>query len=439
MKILIKGVTVIPVTGADKIIRDGAVAVQDGEIVYVGPSGGVPEGFDEAEVYGGPDMVALPGFVNAHTHAAMTLFRSYADDLPLMKWLEDSIWPLEAKLSGEDVYWGTLLACAEMLLGGTTTFADMYFFMDRVAAAVKECGIRASLSRGLIGVAPNGQRALTESREFIREWHGKADGRITCMLGPHAPYTCPPEYLKKVVSLAEELGVGVHIHVAETKQEIDVIYQQHGCSPVVLLERTGLLDLPVLAAHCVHLSAEDIEILAKKGTAVAHSPESNMKLASGIAPVTKLLGAGVTVGVGTDGAASNNNLDMLEEMRAAALLQKVANNDPEALPAYTALEMATIGGARALGLGDIIGTIEAGKRADIILLNLRKPHLYPPHDIVAHVVYAAQAGDVDTVIVDGNVLVEAGWLRTVDTETVMDNARRCALRLVGTPKERSLL
>ncbi|HIE12325.1 MAG TPA: amidohydrolase [Desulfotomaculum sp.] len=439
MKLLIKGVTVIPVTGADKLIRDGAVAVRDGEIVYVGPSSGVPGGFDGAEVYGGADMVALPGFVNAHTHAAMTLFRSYADDLPLMKWLEESIWPLEAKLSGEDVYWGTLLACAEMLSGGTTTFADMYFFMDRVAQAVEECGIRASLSRGLIGIAPGAQAALAESREFIREWHGKAGGRITCMLGPHAPYTCPPDYLKQVISLAEELGVSVHIHVAETRQETDAIQKQYGCSPVFLLADTGLLDLPVLAAHCVHLSVADIEILARKGTTVAHSPESNMKLASGIAPVTRLLGAGVAVGLGTDGAASNNNLDMLEEMRSAALLQKVASGDPEALPAYAALEMATIGGARALGLGDKIGTIEVGKRADIILLNLRKPHLYPPHDVVAHVVYAAQAQDVDTVIVDGNVLVEAGWLRTVDTEAVMDNARRCARRLVGKPKERSLL
>lgn len=439
MKILIKGVTVIPVTGPEKVIRDGAVAVRDGEIVYVGPSTGVPDGFDKAEVFGGPDMVALPGFVNAHTHAAMTLFRSYADDLPLMKWLEESIWPLEAKLNGEDVYWGTLLACAEMLLGGTTTFADMYFFMDRVAAAVQECGIRASLSRGLIGTALNGQAALAESREFIREWHGKADGRITCMLGPHAPYTCPPDYLKQVIGMAEELGVGIHIHLAETRQETEAIRNRYGCSPVSLLAGTGLLDLPVLAAHCVHLSSEDIEILAEKGTGVAHCPESNMKLASGIAPVPGLLGAGVTVGLGTDGAASNNNLDLLEEMRSAALLQKVANNDPETLPAYTALEMATIGGARALGLGDKIGTLEAGKRADIILLDLRKPHLNPPHDVVANVVYAAQAGDVDTVIVDGNVIVEAGWLRTIDTETVMENTRRGALRLVGKPKDRSLL
>lgn len=439
MKILIRGVTVVPVTGPEAVIRDGAVAVADGEIVYVGPADGLPDGFTADRFLGGPGMVALPGLVNAHTHAAMTLFRSYADDLPLMKWLEEAIWPLEQKLIAEDVYWGTLLACAEMLLGGTTTFADMYFFMDRVAAAVEKSGIRASLSRGLIGIAPNAEKALKESRAFVQEWHGRANGRITCMLGPHAPYTCPPDYLRKVVAMAAELGVGIHIHVAETRQEVEGIKKQYGCSPVALLAETGLLDLPVLAAHCVHLSPEDIAILAAKGAAVAHNPESNMKLASGIAPVTELLTAGVTVGLGTDGAASNNNLDMLEEMRSAALLQKVAREDPEALPAYAALEMATIGGARALGLGDKIGTLEPGKRADIILLNLRRPHLYPPHDIVAHIVYAAQAGDVDTVIVDGNVVVEGGRLMTLDLDTVLDNARHCALRLVGKPKARSLL
>lgn len=437
MNVLLKGV-VIPVTGPADVIRNGAVAVKDGEIVFVGPAAEI-HGFSAEKILGGPEMAVLPGFVNAHTHAAMTLFRSYADDLPLIKWLQEAIWPLEAKLRAEDVYWGTLLACAEMLLGGTTTFADMYFFMDEVAAAVKEIGIRASLSRGLIGIAPNAKEALAESREFVTKWHGKADGRITCMLGPHAPYTCPPNYLQKVAKTAAELGVGVHIHVSETRQEAAEIQSRYGCSSVALLAGTGLLDLPVLAAHGVYLSPEDIGILAKKGTAVAHNPESNMKLASGIAPVTELLKAGVTVALGTDGAASNNNLDMLEEMRSAALLQKVVNEDPEALPAYVALEMATKGGARALGLGEKVGTLEPGKRADVVLLSLRRPHLYPPHDVVAHVVYAAQAGDVHTVLVDGKVVVEAGQLLTTNVETVLDKARESALRLVGKPKERSLL
>ncbi|RJX20946.1 MAG: amidohydrolase [Ammonifex sp.] len=437
MDILIKG-TIVPVTGPEDVIRDGVVAVRDGEIVYVGRLDGLND-FSADKIFGGAETAVLPGLVNAHTHAAMTLFRSYADDLPLMKWLEEAIWPLENRLKAADVYWGTLLACVEMLLGGTTTFADMYFFMNEVAAAVQESGMRASLSRGLIGYGPNAGEALAESREFILEWHGKAGGRVSCMLGPHAPYTCPPEYLKKVAETAAELGVGVHIHVAETRQETAEIRKQHGCSPVELLAGCGLLDVQVLAAHCVHVSPGDIEILAKKGTAVAHNPESNMKLASGIAPVTDLLGAGVTVGLGTDGAASNNNLDMLEEMRSAALLQKVAREDSMALPAYTALEMATIGGARALGLGQVIGTIETGKRADLVLVDLRKPHFYPPHDVVAHIVYAARAGDVHTVLVDGKVVVDAGQVLTVNVETVLDNVRESARGLVGKPKERSLL
>ncbi|MEW6173368.1 MAG: amidohydrolase [Bacillota bacterium] len=438
MDILIKGV-VIPVTGPTDVVRDGALAVRDGEIVYVGPADGVPAGFEAAKVIGGPEMAVLPGFVNAHTHAAMTLFRGYADDLPLMKWLAEAIWPLEDKLEAGDVYWGTMLACAEMLLGGTTTFADMYFFMDDVARAVEQSGIRASLSRGLIGLNPNAAEALAENRELVLKWHGKAGGRITCMLGPHAPYTCPPDYLEKVIKAAGELGVGVHIHVSETLHEVEEIGKQYGCSPVALLAKVGLLDLPVLAAHCVHLLPEDIVVFAEKGTAVAHNPESNMKLASGVAPVTRLLNAGVTVGLGTDGAASNNNLDMLEEMRSAALLQKVATGDPEALPAYKTLEMATMGGARALGLQDKVGTLEPGKRADVVLLDLRRPHFYPPHDVLAHIVYAAQAGDVHTVLVDGKMVVEAGRVLTFDLDDAMGNTRRCALRLVGSPKERSLL
>ncbi len=437
MDILIKG-TVIPVTGPGEILRDGVVAVRDGKIVYVGRPEGL-NGFTPERVIGGAETAVLPGLVNAHTHAAMTLFRSYADDLPLMDWLKEEIWPLENRLEAADVYRGTILACVEMLLGGTTTFADMYFFMNEVAAAVQESGMRASLCRGLIGVAPNAEEALAESREFVAAWHGKAGGRISCMLGPHAPYTCPPEYLKKVAAAAAELGVGIHIHVAETRRETADILKQYGCSPVGLLNVCGLLDAPVLAAHCVHVSPADIEILAKKGTAVAHNPESNMKLGSGIAPITDLLDAGVTIGLGTDGAASNNNLDMLEEMRSAALLQKAAREDPTALPAYKALQMATIGGARALGMGEMIGTIETGKRADLILIDLRKPHFYPPHDVVAHVVYAARASDVRTVMVDGQVVVDGGQVLTVNVETVLDNIRESALRLVGRPRERSLL
>ncbi|MBO8167800.1 MAG: amidohydrolase [Thermoanaerobacteraceae bacterium] len=391
--------------------------------------GDVPQDFAADVVIDAAGKVVMPGFVNCHTHAAMTLLRSYADDLPLMHWLEKKIWPLEAKLEAEDIYWGTLLACREMIGCGTTTFADMYFFMEEAARAVADSGIRASLSRGLIGVAPKGESALEESKAFIQQWHGKANGRITTMLGPHAPYTCPPDYLEKVMQLAEDLEVGIHIHVAETRQEVEDINRQYGKSPVELLDEVGLFQFPVLAAHCVHVSEADMEILREKNVKVAHNPESNMKLASGIAPVPRMLAEGITVGLGTDGAASNNNLDLLEEMRSTALLHKVSQEDPTVISAYQALEMATKYGGQALGLP--VGVLAPGKQADVILIDLRKPHLQPLHDIPAHIVYAAQASDVDTVIVNGEVVMENRQVKTVDEEQLYAEITKRAGRLVS--------
>lgn len=369
----------------------------------------------------------MPGFVNCHTHAAMTLLRSFADDLPLMQWLEEKIWPLEANLTGDDVYWGTMLAAREMIAGGTTTFADMYFFMDDAAKAVRDSGIRASLSRGMVGMAPNGTHALNESRELVENWQGQANGRITTMLGPHAPYTCPPEYLQKVMKLAEELGTGIHIHVAETKQEVEEITKNYGKTPVKHLAAQGLFNFPVLAAHCVHVDSEEISILANNDVKVVHNPESNMKLASGIAPVPEMLSAGINVALGTDGASSNNNLDMMEEMRSAALLHKVNKEDPTVICSYQALEMATKFGGQALGLP--VGVLAPGMKADVILLDFQKPHLYPLHDVPAHVVYAAQAGDVDTVVINGKIVMEQGKVAAIDDEKLFREIRDRAVRL----------
>ncbi|MFZ5634913.1 MAG: amidohydrolase [Bacillota bacterium] len=430
-KILIKGATVITMTDHDDIIPNGEIAIEGQRIVSVGPAGSAPAGFVPDRTLDAGEMLALPGFVNSHTHAAMTLLRSYADDLPLMKWLEEKIWPLEAKLEKEDIYWGTLLCCLEMIRSGTTTFADMYFHMGQVARAVEKAGMRADLSRGMIGVGPEAEPAIDYSRHFISSWNGRADGRITVSLGPHAPYTCPPDYLKKVIKLAEELNVGIHIHLAETRTEIDDLAKEYGMSPIRLVDSVGLFELPVLAAHCVHVDGEDIEILAKKKVGVAHNPESNMKLASGVAPVTAMLKAGVTVGLGTDGAASNNNLDMLEEMRSAALLQKVSTMDPLALPSFQALRMATCGGAQALGKGNEIGLLKAGYKADIILVDTRRPHLFPRHDWIAHIVYAAQSSDVHTVIIDGRIVMEGRQVLTIDEEEVYRQVQSRAERLAG--------
>lgn len=430
-KILIKGATVITMEGHDAIIPNGEIAVDGQTIVGVGPAGSAPEGFIPDKTLEATEMLALPGFVNCHTHAAMTMLRSYADDLPLMRWLNEKIWPLEARLEEDDIYWATMLCCLEMIRSGTTTFADMYFHMDRVAEAVERSGVRADLSRGMIGVGPEAEAALEYSRGFVSRWHGVAGGRITVRLGPHAPYTCPPDYLKRVIGLARELNVGIHIHLAETLSEMEEINQKYGVSPIRLADSVGLFELPVLAAHCVHLDSADIDILAAKKVGVAHNPESNMKLASGVAPVTAMLKAGVRVGLGTDGAASNNNLDMLEEMRSAALLQKVSTMDPLALPSFQALGMATAGAAAALGMGDRIGMLKPGLKADIILMETRRPHLFPRHDWIANIVYAAQSSDVHTVIIDGNIVMEGRRVLTIDEEEVFSQVQARAERLVG--------
>ncbi len=416
----------------------GELGIRDGMITVVGPVGaGADQQWDE--VIDARGMVVMPGLINCHTHGAMTLLRGYADDLPLMQWLEQKIWPLESRLENEDVYWGSMLCMLEMIQSGTTTFADMYFAMDKVAEAVEQSGLRALLARGLIGVQPNGQAALAEGVALVRDWHGAAEGRITCMLGPHAPYTCPPEYLKQVCAKAEKLGVGLHIHVAETEGEVQRAVSQWGKTPVAHLADLGVFDLPVLAAHCVHVTAEDIQILRQHGVAVAHNPESNMKLASGVAPVPKMLEAGVVVGLGTDGAASNNNLDMLQEMRTAALLHKVSSGNPTVLASYQALAMATNQGARALGLQHRVGTLAPGMAADVIFVNMDQPHLWPLHDVPAHLVYAAQAGDVDTVIVNGRILMQGRQVKTLDVERIRWEVRRRAARLTATSLDKEHL
>ncbi len=424
-KILIKNPEVF---GSDGIVRQADIAIDGVKIVYVG---NVPSEWKADRIIEGNGKFAIPGFVNTHTHAAMTLFRSYADDMCLMDWLENKIWPAEANLTGDDVYWGTQLAIAEMLRTGTTTFADMYFFMDDVAQAVEASGIRAVLSRGLIGVTPDGAKSLAENEDFFHKWHNQADGRITVMLGPHAPYTCPPEYLTKVVDVAVRLGAELHIHLAETKNEVDDCFRLHGKSPIKLMEDLGVLQCGVLAAHCVHVDAEDIEIMQKHNVRVAHNPGSNMKLASGVAPVVSLLNAGICVGLGTDGAASNNNLDMLEELRLTTLLQKVHTMNPEALPAKQAVLLGTGNGAKALGLDKTTGVLAPGYHADITLLETHAPHWFPKHDRISLLAYAANAGDVHTVMVDGRILVDNHQLTTIDEEKMMAEVQARGMRLVA--------
>ncbi|MDW7651551.1 MAG: amidohydrolase [Bacillota bacterium] len=427
MKTLIRDVTVLTVNEDQDLITEADVVIDGQSISYVGEKKEWEESFDK--VINGRGKLLSPGFVNAHGHAAMTLLRSFADDVPLMYWLEKRIWPIEAKLKREDVYWGTMLAVLEMIRGGTTTFTDMYFFMEQVAEAANESGIRAVLSRGLVGVGHMAELGLEESEQFVNTWQGRGEGRITTMLGPHAPYTCPPDYLRRVLALQEKLNVPIQIHLAETTDEIEQIQEKYGVTPAVLLKETGLFDRQVLAAHCVHLTETDMDILKSYGVHVAHNPGSNLKLGSGIAPIPDLLSRGITVGLGTDGAASNNNLDMMEEMRLAALLHKGSRMDPTAITARDALAMATREGAKAVFLENV-GQIAEGMKADLIMLDLHRPHLTPQHDLVAHLVYAAQPADVTLVMVNGKILLENGELTTLDEEKILFQAEQRAIHLV---------
>ena len=423
MNLLIKNATVVLPDGQTK---NANIAVEGSKILAIGEA---PADFIAEQTIDAKDMLAIPGFINAHTHASMTLLRSYADDMELMTWLNDHIWPVEAKMISNDIYWGAALAAVEMLESGTTTFADMYGpFMERVADVVTESGMRGVLSRGIIGVAPDGEKKIEENISLYEDYHGAANGRIKVMFGPHAPYTCPPEFLKKVAAAAQRLGAEVHIHMNETKAEIEQITKQYGKRPFEYVEDTGLFESPTLAAHCVHLSDDEIAIIKKHHIRVAHNPGSNMKLASGIAPVPRLLKEGVTVALGTDGTSSNNNLDMLQEVQLAALLHKVNEYDPLAVPAFEALKMGTEYGAKAVGL-DGIGRLEAGAKADIVLVSMKGAAWVPRFNEVSLLVYSGSAADVDTVICDGKMLMQHRELLTLDEEKIKYEAQKCAERL----------
>jgi Cytosine deaminase and related metal-dependent hydrolases len=425
--IIIKNAYVLTMDPERGDLKNETVVIEDGKITEIGKK------TDESAetVIDAKQSVVMPGLVNTHTHAAMTLFRGYADDLQLADWLEGHIWPAEAKLTAEDVYKGSLLACLEMIKSGTTSFADMYFYMDETAKAVEESGLRASLCHGLIELwnEEKGETDLKEGKRFVRAWQGAADGRIKTMYGPHAPNTCSEEFLVKVREEANKDGAGIHIHLLETEAELLAMKERYGKCSVHLLEDIGFFGPDVLAAHCVWLSDGDIEILGKRGVNVSHNAISNMKLASGIAPVHKMLEKGVNVSLGTDGCASNNNLDLFEEMKMAALLHKVNTFNPIALPAQQVLQMGTVNGAKALGTET--GMLKAGMKADLIMVDMKKPHLTPCFDVPSHLVYSARGSDVRTTIVNGKVLMDDYKVLVLDEQKVMEEAQKAAEELVA--------
>jgi len=383
----------------------------------------------DAETLDGAGKLALPGFVNAHTHLPMVALRGLADDVPLQEWLTQHIWPMEQRLTPKDIYWCTLLAIAEGIRSGCTTFADMYFHADEIARAVEESGVRALLSYGIVAdeLDAKGQAELATTQALAERWDRAANGRIRVAVAPHAIYTVGKSVWKEAIRLARSLDLPLHTHVSETRREVEDWKAKTSLSPVAYLAEMGALDIPLLAAHCVHVDARDIELLANAPVTVAHCPKSNAKLGSGIAPIPEMLDRDVHVALGTDGAASNNRLDMIEELRTAWELQRAAHEDASLLPAETVLEMATSAGREIVRAP--AARLETGDCADIVLLDREALHATPPHNPQSFVAYAADRGDVTDVIVEGKILMRGRELRTIDENRVKSEVRRLLRRL----------
>lgn len=411
---------------------DSVLVIEDDTIVYAGAMASAPSYQADAHIIDGQGRIAMPGFVNAHAHSPMVLFRSAADDLPLHTWLNERIWPLESHLNEERVYWGSLLAMAEMIRTGTVAFNDMYFFSEQIFQATEESGLKALLTRCVTcnsTVPAEMENSLAQARAFCERFEGGAGGRVHTTIAPHAEYTCSAPFLQKCGALAQELGVPMHIHISETQNEHEECKQRHqGLTPLGLLEEQGCLQGKVLAAHCVYVEPSDIDLMVKHSIVPLHCPVSNLKLGSGIAPVAHMLERGIPVAIGTDGAASNNNLNMIEEMRFATFLQKGIERKADVLPAQQALAMATQYGAQALGTGG--GVLQPGYKADLILLDVDQPHMVPMHNASSQVVYSAQGSDVYLTMVDGRILYQAGEYKTLDIERIRKEAQRAAEELV---------
>ncbi|OPA75157.1 N-ethylammeline chlorohydrolase [Paenibacillus selenitireducens] len=427
MKTLIKDVTILTMV-PDATPFQGDILIEGSRIKQIGDQ--IQESADE--VLYGNGMVAMPGLINAHQHSPMSLLKGFSDDLKLMEWLEKKMLPAEAQMTPEDIYWGAKLSMAEMIKSGTTAFADMYIHMSEIASAVKEVGMRASLTRGLVFMEDDGGKRLAEAMDLIEKWHGTADGRITTMFGPHAPYTCPPDPLKEVIQLAENMAIPIHIHLAETREEMAKMAERYHQTPTAYLVNQGLFDAcHVLLAHGVHVTQRDMELLQGMRGGVSHNPVSNLKLACGIAPVFEMMNLGITVGLGTDGSGSATTLDMFEEIKAATWLQKLNQNDPSVLPADQTLRMATLEGAKLLRIEHQVGTLEVGKQADIILIDMNKPHLQPIHHIEALLAYSVNGADVHTTIVNGKILMRNRVLVTIDEEELIEQVKTRAKRIVA--------
>ena len=431
--LIVYGDTIVTMDTAGGIINDGAVAIEDGVILAVGTAAAINAEYRAKQTLPGDRRIVMPGLINGHSHAAMTLLRGVADDLALMDWLNNYIFPAEVEfVDPEFVRIGTELACWEMIRGGTTTFVDMYYFPDTIAEVVERCGMRALISTTVIDQrSPDAESAadsLDKGAGYIERWKNRHP-RITPIYGPHANYTLGAEQLAATRRAALEHGVPISIHLSESPFEVQYSKQTYGKTSIEMLDEIGFFEGATIAAHVVWPTDAEIPILVERRVGVIHNPTSNMKIASGIAPIAKMLEAGVLMGIGTDGAASNNDLDLWEEMRLAAFLQKVDRMDPETLPAMTVLAMATRGGAEAIGLGDSIGVLEAGRRADVIQVAFEDVHHVPTYDVISHLVYVTDEQDVVNVVVDGQVLMRDREILTIDTDRVRREAETLAAEI----------
>ncbi|HKZ84734.1 MAG TPA: amidohydrolase [Anaerolineae bacterium] len=428
-KTLIKNVDVITLDAVGAVLRNASIAIDGRTILAVGDP---PRDFAPDETINGTNHVALPAFFNAHCHAPMTYERGWAEDLPFPRWLNEKIWVAESALTPDDVYWGAALAACEMIRGGVAAFNDHYFYMDRVAEVVEQSGLKGGLAWCVFGIGDDKEIGanLDGTLAFVERWQGRADGRLRLMLGPHSPYICPPEFLARVAAIAHERGLTIHLHVAESQEQVDNSLRAHGKTPVAHLAALGVFDGPCVAAHCLVVGEDDLEILARHGVHVAHTPITYMKLAMGVNDLSRFFARGINVAIGTDGPASNADMDMLAAIRQTVILQKHEQRNPEALPGDTALRMASQNGARAMGVVDS-GAIAPGRAADLALIDMDKPHLLPRHDLVANVVHSAKAADVTHLIVDGRLLYRNGELLTLDEDKIKAEAERGAFRMVG--------
>lgn len=433
MNILIENGLILTMTAVEDsadIIFKGSIGIEGNSISMITDDHSKIEDFKNAHkkeitVIDANGKIVMPGLINAHTHVAMALLRSISDDVPLMDWLNNHIWPIEAKMGYNEILTGAKLGILEMMLGGTTTFVDMYPYEEAVAEASEYAGIRAVVSPCVMDF---------RMPHFEEDWKAinkrfSGSSLVKLALGPHAIYTCSDENMKRAVSLSHESGSIINIHHAETADEDKIVREKYGMNPTEYLLKAGVLECPTLAAHCVYMSDSDIEIFALKGVSVAYNPQSNMKLSSGIAPIAKMLSKGVNVAIGTDGAASNNDLDMWEELRTASLLQKVATKDPCVLPAYQVLRMATVNGARAIGMEGKLGIIADGALADIIMIDINKPHMFPHTNLISELIYSCKASDVDTVIINGKIVVKDGRCVSMNASTICNEAQNCIIRL----------